>query len=244
MGNRGGGNKKDKGHNFVKEEPFHHLSKRKYIAPIKGVSGEKKKKAVPRVLRQAEKFFCGICRSKFFSGSEANGCLDKCIPGFLEQQCITSRQVQIRVLYTCSLCAKDRSDRKTAEICLKKCKDAVLEGTFGRPKEVADKIRAQRLAQQKADAENADDLAKEQIEEQIAAAKAVQAAATAGGEKIAAIPSAAATIVRSAAASNFTRKPNQKPFYRDGARYICSACKEKFFTKSEVEACFENHPEG
>lgn len=40
----------------------------------------------------------------------------------------------------------------------------------------------------------------------------------------------------------YKRKPGQKPFSRDGARYVCNACNNKFFTRSEVERCFERHP--
>lgn len=38
------------------------------------------------------------------------------------------------------------------------------------------------------------------------------------------------------------RESGQKPFIRDNARYVCTVCNQKFFTKSEVEACFESHP--
>lgn len=33
----------------------------------------------------------------------------------------------------------------------------------------------------------------------------------------------------------------EKKFKRDGARYICLECKKSFFTKVEVEACFDSH---
>lgn len=35
----------------------------------------------------------------------------------------------------------------------------------------------------------------------------------------------------------------EKKFFRDGARYVCTKCKSKFFTKLEVEACFDSHEE-
>lgn len=38
------------------------------------------------------------------------------------------------------------------------------------------------------------------------------------------------------------REMNQKPFVRHNASYVCSACRSKFFTKADVEACFEAHP--
>jgi hypothetical protein len=38
------------------------------------------------------------------------------------------------------------------------------------------------------------------------------------------------------------RKPGQKSFSRDNAQYRCTVCNEKFFTKAEAEAHFEEHP--
>lgn len=35
--------------------------------------------------------------------------------------------------------------------------------------------------------------------------------------------------------------PDNKKFRRDGARYICRDCKEKFFTRDEVIACYDSH---
>ena len=39
------------------------------------------------------------------------------------------------------------------------------------------------------------------------------------------------------------KKPrdNTKKFFRDGARYVCADCQAKYFTKSEVEKCWDSH---
>ncbi len=39
------------------------------------------------------------------------------------------------------------------------------------------------------------------------------------------------------------RTPGMKAFSRQDARYKCTVCGELFFTRSEVEGCFEGHPE-
>jgi hypothetical protein len=39
------------------------------------------------------------------------------------------------------------------------------------------------------------------------------------------------------------RTPGMKPFTRHDARYKCSVCAQMFFTRSEVEQCFQSHPE-
>jgi hypothetical protein len=41
-------------------------------------------------------------------------------------------------------------------------------------------------------------------------------------------------------ATPVNKDPNKK-FFRDGARYVCSVCRTKFFTKLEVESCWEKH---
>lgn len=34
---------------------------------------------------------------------------------------------------------------------------------------------------------------------------------------------------------------DEKKFFRDGAKYVCAKCKSKFFTKMEVEQCYDSH---
>ena len=36
------------------------------------------------------------------------------------------------------------------------------------------------------------------------------------------------------------RNPSNK-YKRDGAKYVCVKCKQKFFSKGDVEACFDGH---
>lgn len=55
---------------------------------------------------------------------------------------------------------------------------------------------------------------------------------TVGGDAAAAAPRAKRPKV-----------PDNKKFRRDGARYICRDCKEKFFTRNEVIACYDSHDE-
>lgn len=30
-------------------------------------------------------------------------------------------------------------------------------------------------------------------------------------------------------------------YLRDGAKYVCRKCKQKYFTRVEVEACYDSH---
>lgn len=36
-------------------------------------------------------------------------------------------------------------------------------------------------------------------------------------------------------------KVTSEKYKRDGAKYVCTKCKTKFFSKMEVEACFDGH---
>lgn len=36
----------------------------------------------------------------------------------------------------------------------------------------------------------------------------------------------------------------QKKFFRDGARYVCRCCKKKYFTRNEVESCYDTCGKG
>lgn len=37
------------------------------------------------------------------------------------------------------------------------------------------------------------------------------------------------------------RNPSEK-YIRDGAKYVCTKCKTKYFSKDEVEKCYDSHP--
>lgn len=39
------------------------------------------------------------------------------------------------------------------------------------------------------------------------------------------------------------RVPFEKKFIRQGAKYECATCHQKYFTKDDVETCFDGHPE-
>ncbi|MFK7872784.1 MAG: hypothetical protein AB8C84_06370 [Oligoflexales bacterium] len=41
--------------------------------------------------------------------------------------------------------------------------------------------------------------------------------------------------------STYGNEKREKKFLRDGAKYVCKTCKKKYFSKSEVEACFDSH---
>jgi hypothetical protein len=37
------------------------------------------------------------------------------------------------------------------------------------------------------------------------------------------------------------RVPSEK-FKREGAKYVCKKCKAKYFSKGDVEKCYDSHP--
>ncbi len=38
-----------------------------------------------------------------------------------------------------------------------------------------------------------------------------------------------------------TFSKDDKKYFRDGAKYVCAKCKAKYFTKAEVEKCYDSH---
>ena len=36
-------------------------------------------------------------------------------------------------------------------------------------------------------------------------------------------------------------KKKSDKYTRDGAKYVCKKCKAKYFTKGEVETCYDSH---
>jgi hypothetical protein len=36
-------------------------------------------------------------------------------------------------------------------------------------------------------------------------------------------------------------KGGEEKYFRDGAKYVCRKCKNKFFTKLEAEKCHDSH---
>jgi hypothetical protein len=38
-------------------------------------------------------------------------------------------------------------------------------------------------------------------------------------------------------------KVKSEKYVREGAKYLCTKCKAKYFSKDEVEKCYDSHPE-
>lgn len=38
-------------------------------------------------------------------------------------------------------------------------------------------------------------------------------------------------------------KIKSEKYKRDGAKYVCTKCKAKHFSKEDVEKCYDSHPE-
>lgn len=55
------------------------------------------------------------------------------------------------------------------------------------------------------------------------------------------VPLEPAEELAAAAAKTKKKKRPAEMFYRDSAKYACTICNERYFTKNEVTACFEKH---
>ena len=43
--------------------------------------------------------------------------------------------------------------------------------------------------------------------------------------------------------SAYGNTKKEKKYLRDGAKYVCKKCKQTFFSKVEVEQCYDSHNE-
>lgn len=190
---------------------------RKYIPPVKGGS---RVKSVPRLIRQDATMFCGICRTKYFTRQEAIDCVEKCMPSFFESHCVSSVQSGNSTAYKCDICGTMFASKAKADSCNHHCQEKARRNL-----EEAKGELSQKHGNEATSAASVAVTDKKKSDAPSGQSKPAAAAKPAANEN-----------------SSFAKRSGQKPFFRDGARYICTACKKKYFTKNEVEDCYDSHP--
>jgi len=197
-----------------------------------------------RVVATNDAYVCGICRSRYNEIDQAEHCLDICTQEFLAELPIETVRVFGVHKFRCRLCGRDFADHPSALDCAKDCRDRFLarstevpaDGQFiakqrkryvSKPKPMKVKLIAPyRLRNLIND---------DEIDKEVANAESGgQAQEGADGSNGADKP----------AEKMFRRKSDLKDkFIRLGAEYQCSYCQKLFYTKVEVLACFDAHPE-
>lgn len=199
---------------------------------------------VKRVVRRNGRFVCGLCRDEHPHEQEAMGCVESCWEEILALTPILPRRRGVAMSYRCRFCARDHGSQGAAGDCAADCRRkqtaafAAASAVDGEDDMVATprnlRVRRGSAAPLRL----------------VASAKGVKKASAPKVEvEAAAVPAPdpgldlpAQSDVVDVPTGEVTKKAKPKnPFYRDNAKYACTVCNARFFTRLEVTACYEAH---
>ncbi len=197
---------------------------------------------IRKLFRKAGYFICGICRGEHPSREEANNCLNQCWYQLkVQYPLIVKDDQQKGRLFRCQYCFREYRTEDAGLSCAQLCTENheryhIFEQLTNdlpidsRPRR---KFRLVRLIP--------------------AEAPIADPAVTAASEPDSSIQDVEEPVVDLEEPDNEEGhtvdpalvKKHKKEFndhwFRDGAKYKCRYCQEQFYTKIEVEACFESH---
>lgn len=212
-----------------------------------------------KVFKMKGAFLCGICRKSYAAENQAEYCVRGCISHHVSPQADTLVR-GLKTRFRCPFCYREYSDKNQASQCLSQC-GAVASGAQHTAQVAVGNVSVVAIQSGPSltyldEDESLGMPTTRGGEEPVSGGMNVSSASrqSTGSSK----PSFA-DHDDTAAAEGAPEKPqnivvgdgeegviyremNQKPFVRHNASYVCSACRNKFFTKADVEACFEAHP--
>lgn len=205
---------------------------------------------VARVLKQGSYFVCGICRKPHTRKEEGNACVNKCFTALTSGSLVVHTRQWGRDVFRCKLCTRTYAQVEPCQACANECLTRMQgklppmprllpNGTYA-PQ--ADTPSAPRKPITRAPAPTpAPRMAPPKI-----VARPAAPAPVAAPPPVAAAPELEPTPpppTAEAEAPKAPKKPRDrtKKFHREGAKYVCQECSSKYFTKVEVEACFDKH---
>lgn len=212
---------------------------------------------IRRVVRRGDIYICGLCRRQHNDLEDAQVCVGHCWTDFLAMDPVVRKQRAVGVAHRCRFCARDFPSRAKAFQCASDCRanqterqaherelEAVDNGPTPKrlrtpkpvrsaPRPVASRPKKTTLASEVLIVTNT-----------AASSDPVPIAAdaiAAPSELTPKLVAAGESTSKPAAADKSRNRNMQKMFFRDQAQYVCNNCKSKYFTKVEVEKCFESH---
>lgn len=199
---------------------------------------------VSRTLKQGLYFVCGICRKPHGSKEKGNACVNKCFASFTAGNLVAVTRQWGRDSFRCKLCTRTYALEEPAQLCATGCLSRMQEKLPPMPKMrpdgtyavQADAPRAQRKPVVRA--APPPPAPRPQVQRAPQAPKPSVVSAPAPAPEVAAAPPPPPEVK--------VKKPPRdrtKKFHRDGAKYVCQECNVKYFTKAEVEVCFDGHPD-
>ncbi len=216
---------------------------------------------IRRIIRKAGQFVCGICRQEFATYNDAYQCLDECWHEVQNLSPVVIKKVfGVGMMYRCRYCSRDYNSDSFARGCAAECRkkqglahqqDAQAANIPLPEKKRVRLARPQpvRMVAPRREKKVVAEKQELQIEESLLNAPSIpetSAAAPAPAALNTDIPPVVTTTMAGNEAKDITAKARSKKefkdlFYRKGAKYLCRYCNAEFFTKMEVEACFNGH---
>jgi hypothetical protein len=206
-----------------------------------------KQNAIRRVVRQGSFFICGLCGTRYHAEDRAEACLEACSKRFLNQAKVESSHEKKQARYRCTYCKRVYDTVVQAKDCARHCKDDIQKKLDAESQFKGVQSREEKLKALAAYASEGD-FAK--LPEQLAA---VGKNAALGARKDRALskdkartssPAAAKASdpgAKSAAGKTRVHPAEGTKFTRDGDRFRCVACHQKYSQFKEAIACFDHH---
>jgi hypothetical protein len=208
---------------------------------------------IRRVVRVEGRFVCGLCRSFYDHPSDAHECLSSCWQETLAMDPVIVKRDRGRLLLRCLFCARDYDNRSAALRCADECKRQKLRKAMAESKIIGDEnfhtnkrpLRKLRpvivpLTPVKKKLKNS----KAEINQEQPAEVVLEASVTTADANESPIVADVTSAPEKDESKNVESTKKKKPsevFYRDQAKYVCTVCHEKYFTKLEVSNCYDAH---
>jgi hypothetical protein len=203
----------------------------------------------------SHEFQCGLCKKVYPSASKALKCLES--DGLIKQLIPMTRYHWNIIQFRCPVCNTYYDSLKNAQTCSKKCLNIypIPESLHSVIQELCTQsMRTSDHLAPKINEPSSEEISQDILKE--LSSKTAQTVDTTEPQKSTAttdpvsstppnaapaIPPKPAFVPKPDADKKF-RLPNQKSFVRMDAAYECTVCRSRYFSKDDVESCFNSHP--
>ena len=220
---------------------------------------------IRRVIRRGYQFICGLCREIYLDPRQAQGCLSQCWQELLRLPPVIQRtKGNLKRPFRCRFCARDHQSLKCANACANDCLSAARQRYEMERKELplietkplklrrkgpravpSLRVQPPPLKRKPHEASRQDDGPAFDVTINVDAGREPAAPMDVTPEAqlqegaTQTEPSQQGAVPLPQAEGDKT-KPKDK-FYRDAAKYACTVCNERYFTRVEVEQCYDSH---
>ncbi len=200
---------------------------------------------VKRVVRRNRIFVCGLCRDEHPKEEEAMGCVESCWEEILALTPVLPRRRGVSMSYRCRFCARDHESQSAAGACAADCRAKQTAAfSVARVADLEDhmvatsrSLRVRRAAAplRLVAAGRGTKMLKDEGRASPEASPLDPAAGAPSADPGVDLPP------QDVAAAEAAKAKPKNVFYRDNAKYACTVCNARFFTRMEVTACYEAH---